>query len=274
MKPTPLGNAWLRSKSRPLVLGHRGARHALPENSLAAFDLALDEGADGVELDVRLNRDGDAVVCHDATLSRVTQGSDERRIADLTTEECRSVDLGGGQNVPSLQQVLEWAEARQALVNVELKAGRLVDLPLSQRVAQLRRPAFARERLLVSSFSAMTVWAHARMRPSVPTAWLFASRASAWCTSRGAAVSAAVHPDQALITARRVRAWHSRGLRVHAWTVNDAARALALAADGVDALITDHPAHVLTALEAAQPPSKATAPQPRPAAPTARTNRR
>jgi glycerophosphoryl diester phosphodiesterase len=248
--PTPLGRYWRRGAERPLVLGHRGARHARPENTLAAFDLALDEGADGVELDVRLNADGEAVVCHDENLSRVTAGRDGRRIRDLSSEACRHVDLGGGEALPTLARVLAWAEGRQALVNVEIKTRGGLGVGACRVVAELCRKAPDPDRLLVSSFGAACVLLQARTAPELASAWLFATQTSAWLSTRRALVAAAVHPSEALVTPRRMRAWHALGLRVHVWTVNDPKRALALSALGVDCLISDHPAAVLGRLAA------------------------
>src|SRR5688572_18628019 len=107
--------------ARPFVLGHRGARHAAPENTQRAFELALSEGADGVELDVRLDRSGRAIVLHDAGLARVTQGIDARQVAELSAAEVDAAHVGGGEPIPVLIDVLAWAEEREARVNVELK---------------------------------------------------------------------------------------------------------------------------------------------------------
>src|SRR5262249_27028360 len=87
-------DAWLRPRgARPLVLGHRGARHAAPENTLRAFELALAEGADGIELDVRLDGDGRVIVLHDRTLERVTAGGETRDVEALGAHELDRVSM-------------------------------------------------------------------------------------------------------------------------------------------------------------------------------------
>src|SRR6187431_1614466 len=101
------------SGAPPYVFGHRGVRGEAPENTMAAFDLAATSGADGVELDVRLCRSGELVVCHDADLGRLTRGRDTRRLADLDRAELQRVDVGGGQSIPLLADVLAWAESRR-----------------------------------------------------------------------------------------------------------------------------------------------------------------
>jgi len=89
--------AWQRPEgARPFVLGHRGARHAAPENTLAAFELARTEGADGIELDVRLDGSGRVIVLHDPTLVRVTRGADTRHAEDIPSRELSRLDVGKG----------------------------------------------------------------------------------------------------------------------------------------------------------------------------------
>ena len=106
----------------PLVLGHRGARHAAPENTHAAFELSRSEGAAGVELDVRLVKSGEVVVLHDPTLGRVTGNADRRAAEQLTWAETKSADIGRGEHVPLLSDVLDWAASHDQLVNVEVKS--------------------------------------------------------------------------------------------------------------------------------------------------------
>src|SRR5690349_22669010 len=84
----------------PLVLGHRGARHASPENTHAAFELSRQEGAAGVELDVRLVKTGEIVVLHDVTFERVSRGIEKRAAEQLAWSDARSVDVGGGERLP------------------------------------------------------------------------------------------------------------------------------------------------------------------------------
>jgi glycerophosphoryl diester phosphodiesterase len=238
------------SRSRPLVLGHRGARHAAPENTFAAFDLALAEGAEGVELDVRLNADGEVIVCHDVTLARVTDGSDRRAIHRMSSAECRAVRLTRDERLPFLADVLDWAEERKACVNVELKdGGRRPGLVAAvARLMQARAPA---GNLLMSSFNPLVVLAHAALAPAIPTAWLVDSPRLAAQRSLTSTGNAAIHPRHLLITAETMAAWKQQGRRVHTWTVNEPERAVELARLGVDCLISDNPGVLLAALGSA-----------------------
>lgn len=243
-----LSARWAPPEGRPLLLGHRGARHAAPENTFAAFDLALEEGAEGVELDVRLNASGEVMVCHDVTLERVTGGRDRRSVHALTSEDCDGVRLDGGERIPRLSEVLVWAERHRVCVNVELKMDGRRRRELVFAVASLTQKHAASGLVLVSSFSAATVVAHARLAPEVPGAWLVDSPRLASLSPLCRIGSAAVHPRESLITAERVRRWRRWGRRVHAWTVNDPERARELAKLGVHCLISDNPGKLRAAL--------------------------
>lgn len=246
--------------SPPLVLGHRGARHAAPENTHAAFELARREGAAGVELDVRLVKSGEIVVLHDPTLARVTGGADRRAVEQLTWRETQGADLGGGERVPSLPDVLDWAAAHDQLVNVEVKADvrRRRDL-VRGVIALLGRHGWAKRGVLLSSFDPRFVWVLSRALRQVPSAFLFHTRSP---TARAAALvgaaafnrlgARAVHPEHSLIDRQRMAVWRSRQVLVGTWTVNDPERARALAELGVDYIVSDTPGVILSALTRAQ----------------------
>ena len=128
---------------RVLVLGHRGYSALYPENTLLAFEEAVRAGADGVELDVRLTLDGEAVVIHDESLDRTSDMSG--LVSELTLPEIRRADLGMDQRIPALEEVLSEVEG---LVNVEIKEERAVD-----RCVRVVRETDSSERVLYSSFN-------------------------------------------------------------------------------------------------------------------------
>jgi glycerophosphoryl diester phosphodiesterase len=229
----------------PLVFGHRGVRGEAPENTMAAFDVAAASGADGVELDVRLCRSGELVVCHDADLVRLTRGNDMRRIADLDRAELAHVDVGSGERIPLLSDVLAWAEARRLRVNIEMKR----DVP--NRNAVVRETARLLgigplPAVLVSSFDPWMLAYLSWRSPSVLLGYLFASDQT--LTRSGWAAKmlhvGAVHPERTEVDAKRCRAWQKRGRLVNVWTVNEASEARALSALSVDAIITDVPRRI------------------------------
>ena len=235
----------------PYVFGHRGVRGRAPENTMKAFDLAVAEGADGIELDVRLCRTGEVVVCHDPTLARFAGGKDARAVVDLSLAELATVDVGEGEKVPSLSEVLYFAEGRSLKVNIELKR----DVP--DRRAAVRATAALLEargtglaNIIVSSFDPWMLAHFGWLLPRVSRGFLFEEGArflrSGWpALPLGAQ---AVHPPRAVVDAARCRAWRRQGKLINVWTVNDADSAKALAALGVDAIITDVPGQIADAV--------------------------
>lgn len=243
--------AWRRtSGARPLVLGHRGARHEAPENTLAAFEEALRQGADGVELDVRLSGQGDVVVFHDPDLTRLTDRQDRRVIGRMTRKELSSVRIQG-EKVPFLEDVLEWAEHKDCRLNIELKSDSKSPLQLVRAVAsQVRDQPHAEDRILLSSFNPVLVRSAAFLLPFVPSAWLIDGPRSRFHEAHGSRLigASAIHPHVSVITAVRAARWKRKGRLINVWTVNDAKEALRLAALGVDGLITDTPAQIVQAV--------------------------
>jgi glycerophosphoryl diester phosphodiesterase len=240
----------------PLVLGHRGARHAAPENTHAAFELARVEGAAGIELDVRLVKTGEIVVAHDPALGRVTGGADRRAVEQLPWSEARSVDIGKGERIPLLSDVLDWAAQHDQLVNVEVKSDVKRRLDLLRGVIELlERHPFAARGVLLSSFDPRFVWRLARSLPALPSAFLFHTKSP---IARAAALvgaatftrlgARAVHPEHVLVTAPRMAAWRTRHALVGVWTVNDENRARELSGLGVDYIVSDRPGAILGAL--------------------------
>lgn len=239
------------------MLGHRGGRgEGWPaENSLAAFARALAEGADGVELDVRLTADGEPVVFHDTTFERMSGGLDARAVQSVTLAELPS--LPDGERIPRLVEALE--AARGAIVNVEIKAdvqplSLLGDVSHRLRLARSAAAALRAvptAKVVFSSFDPLTVIALAAIAPRVPRAMLVgtstARAAMALALGMKPAVRA-VHLDESLLTASRVARLVGAGLRVVAWTVNDPERARTLVAEGVSWIISDAPGAIRQAL--------------------------
>jgi glycerophosphoryl diester phosphodiesterase len=251
-----LGTAAPRAEGRPLVLGHRGASAEAPENTLAAFRLAMEQGADGVELDVWRCSTGEVVVIHDGDAGRVAGAP--LRIRDAPLSALRALDVGAwkgarfrGERIPLLAEVLEALPG--AVVNVELKSnGR--DVALAASTARVVAAARAGDRVIVSSFDYRLVAAFRAAAPRVATGLLFDAD-HAWRLRTALAVRllspAAVHPDRRLATKERVRAWTQRGLGVNVWTVDDASEAAALAGLGASAIITNVPSRMREAVRAA-----------------------
>ena len=220
------------------ILGHRGASAHVVENTMAAFRRARADGADGVELDVRLCQSGEVVVFHDEDLRRLA-GRPER-VAALSLRALREVRLAG-EPIPLLAEVLE--ELSGLLINVEIKAPRA--LPPPGLVAATARVIAARDGVLVSSFNPFAL-AELRVRaPRLPVGLLFHAEQSrplrdAW--ARHVLRPCAVHPEHVLVDLAAARAWRREGLEINVWTVDRPEDVRRMADAGVDAIITNDPA--------------------------------
>ncbi len=244
----------------PLIIAHRGASRAAPENTLAAFRLAWEMGADAVELDIRLSQDGEIVVMHDASTLRTT-GYDAL-VRSLPLAALRELDAGShkgnpwcNERVPTLREVLATVPAGRRIF-IEIKETADIVAPLWAQLCE----AFAEGvvepgQVVVMTFSAEVSAAARACMPGLCMVYLgrFPKLASEWeqeatrlVAHVGEAglqgVSLGVSPeDDPVCDARRWQILHEAGLLTFAWTVNDLGLALRLLGEGVGGIITDVP---------------------------------
>ena len=232
----------------PLVVGHRGAPAHAPENTLAGFRRAIDDGAQLLECDVHVSADGQVVVMHDETIDRTAAADSPLRtgaIGELTRAELDTVLLEGGERVPSLTELLEMTTVP---VFIEVKvadAGEAV----AALLAQLPEDSPARASTVIS-FHAEALEAIRRGSPDTPVSYLVGQvTEEAVRTAVGLGVSG-IGPAIDGLCLRAARAVHEAGLRLNPWTVNRPEQlAVALACDA-DSITTDDPAWVLRELGA------------------------
>jgi glycerophosphoryl diester phosphodiesterase len=235
---------WRRAGARPKVWAHRGSSGRFTENTLAAFEAARGDGADGVEFDVHPCKSGEIIVFHDHDLARLA-GRPER-VRDMTWDELRGLELPGGHKIPRLEEALEATEGLELDVEIKSPAFGRAGAHLPHEVARILAEQGAVDRTLVSCFDPVPlVQLHARL-PEVALAFLFHA-GEPWPVRRaigaGALVGAsALHPENVLCTAERVAAWHEDGYAINAWTVDDHDELLRLAEIGVDGVFTNEPA--------------------------------
>lgn len=238
---------------------HRGAAGLAPENTLAAFRMALELGADGTEMDLQLTRDGVVVVIHDDTVDRTTDG--RGRIGDLTLAEVKRLDAGGkfgptfrGERIPTLRELIDLVKASgkdRFRLNLEIKfaegrEGQPADLE-EKVLAVLAETKFL-DRVITQSFYHPSAAKMKRLAPGISAGLLVGQRrqpADPVAAVRDHGVDYYA-PHHSLVTADLLRALHQAGIPVVTWTVNDPADMRRLIDMGLgslpgDGMISDYP---------------------------------
>lgn len=252
----------------PLIIGHRGASAVAPENTLGAFGEAIAVGADGIEFDVRLTRDGVPVIIHDSTLRRT--GGLSHRVADLTWSEIQKVDVGSwfgraknvpletfaDETVPSLDELFTLFESNNSTLYLEMKCDSSGDYqPLAEACVRLIDDHSLKDRVIVECFHLPALRILKEIDSSIKTAALFEptiSNPSVLSDQRiinqaadVGAVALALH--HRLARESLVQKSKDNGMHVAVWTVDDPRWIERARAIGIDALITNDPAAMLAA---------------------------
>lgn len=235
-------------QGRVLNFAHRGASHDAPQNTLAAFRLAREMGADGVELDVQASKDGEAVVIHDFTVDATTDGPGA--VKDKTLAELKELDAGSwfdarfaGQRIPTLQEVIVEV-GHQLLLNIELKTKGLGSAGLVAEVVRLIEDHNLVHRAIVSSFNPLPLRQVKRLNHHIPTGLIYSFDRPANLFRTLLLLLAgpdALHPEKHLVTQEYMTWAQERDYRVNVWTVDEPAEMERLIVLGVDGIITNHP---------------------------------
>ncbi|MGH3443538.1 MAG: glycerophosphodiester phosphodiesterase [Nitriliruptorales bacterium] len=252
-------------RSRPLVVAHRGASTEAPEHTRAAYDAAVAAGADAVEVDVRLSRDGVLVCVHDADLERVA--GRRGRVDELTLDELRGLDIGSWFNrarpdrardvyarerIVTLEEELAHVDEADVGIVVELKEPDLTGGRMEAALVELlgRRDLLAapRGRLVVETFDRGALVRLHRRAPEIALGLLWFDEADAgladtppdWLEVSGPNLYALFASDG------HVERMHASGRTVYVWTADDEEEVAALVELGVDAIVTNRPRAVVT----------------------------
>jgi glycerophosphoryl diester phosphodiesterase len=255
------------SDSAPLIIGHRGSSGYAPENTIASFDMAIEEGADGIEFDVRLARDLKPVVIHDASLERTAYL--ERRVEEFDSTLLAQLYAGewfnsrrpkfarerfAWERIPTLAQVFERYGAHHLYVEMKCEEpSRRADL--ARAVVRLMREHGLGERVVVKSFEHDSLAEVKRIAPEVRTAALFGR---SWPrplipAEKIIAAAAACGADEislhrSLLRKATARAARGRGLAVVIWTANSSVLLRRAVALKLRAVITDYPRYMKAVL--------------------------
>lgn len=240
----------------PLIIGHRGASAVAPENTMAAFREAIAAGADGIEFDVRLTKDGVPVVIHDSSLRRT--GGVNQRVADLSLEELSKVDVGSwfksgsfaGETVPSLAELFELFQTNDRSLYLEMKCDSPVEYrPLAEACCRMIDKYSFKERVVVECFQLPALEVLKEIDPEIKTAALFdrvfMDQSIVTRAIEIGAMAVALH--HRLGRKGLVEKSKQAGLHVAVWTVDDPIWIDRARAIGIDALITNNPVRMVKA---------------------------
>lgn len=229
-------------------MAHRGYSSKAPENTMPAFELALEAGSGGIELDVHLTKDGEVVVIHDNKVDRTTNG--EGPVGSFTMAELRELDAGSwfssefkGTRIPTLREVLELIKDHNVLLNVETKAS-LGFEQLNDRVAPLLDEYGMWERTIISSFNHYALVHMKAIRPQARTGILYnCGLVDPWVYAKSIGASA-LHPHHMTAIPELVQAAQQNGMMVNVWTVDEADDIERVKLAKVDSIITNVPGRV------------------------------
>ncbi len=249
----------LEQLPRPIIFAHRGASAYAPENTLAAFELAIRQNADAIELDATICADGHVVVFHDETVDRTTDGSGQ--LKDMALAELKELDAGCSfdvafceERIPTLTEVFE-TFGGETFINVELKnySSPLDDLPA--KVAALVKKHDLYKRVLFSSFNPIALRRIHKLLPDIPVGFLLMpgfSGTMARSTLGRWVHHQALHPSLQDTTRQLIKQQHRLGHRVHVYTVNHPNDIANLYQWNVDGIFTDDPLLARQTIEAEQ----------------------
>jgi glycerophosphoryl diester phosphodiesterase len=235
------------------ILGHRGASGTAPENTKAAFNQALQVGADGVELDVHLTKDKKLVVIHDERVDRTTDGIGY--IKDLTLKEIKKLDAGSyfspkyaGERILTLEEGLELTQSSN-LINIEIKNIIIKYKYIEREVVNIIKKMNLESKVICSSFNHYSIALIKQLSPDIKTGLLYVStlyQPWAYAESIGAD---AIHPQYYSVSSEIVNACHKNNIRVNVWSVDDKSAIKQMISNQVDTIITNYPEIALKILE-------------------------
>lgn len=229
-----------------LIFAHRGSAGTHPENTMSAFKEAVRVGADGIETDVQLSKDGEVVIIHDEKLDRTTNASGY--VKDRTLRELKTLNASfgtkgkwGREKIPTLVELLIWLSHNQLLCNIELKNTLFLYPGLEAKVIQLVRAYKMEDRIILSSFNHYSLVTCHQLAPELETAPLYRDGLYMPWVYAKAIGGSAIHPNIRAAPDVIIQACLSMGMPVRPYTINKAAEMRRLFDLGCSAFITDFP---------------------------------
>lgn len=239
------------------IFAHRGASAYAPENTVEAFALAMEQGADGIELDVQMTKDGQVVVIHDETIDRVSDGTGAVR--DYTLEELKKFHFSNHMEnyenavIPTLKEVLDLIKSSSMLLNIELKTGIYWYPNLEEKTMELVKESGMEDRVIYSSFNHYSIKKILELNPHAECAFLYSDvilNVDKYAKNAGVC---GLHPSvYHLKMAEFLKEYQESGLKVRVWTVNKKEDMEKFIKADLEAVITNYPDKALEIRNALQ----------------------
>ena len=224
-----------------LVIGHRGARGHLAENTLPSIAKALELGVDGIEIDVFRCASEELVVFHDQTLEKLTNATGY--IEQLDLDSIRNIEVLNGFTIPTLEEVLNLINGR-VMLNIELKGSQTAILTDQMLQTFFEKETWSAEKILISSFDLEELKLFYEVNQKVPIAILTEDDPLDALPIAKELNAVAINPNYKSLNKENLTKIHKKGLKIYPWTVNQPEEISALLALGVDGIITDFPERV------------------------------
>ncbi|MGN1418464.1 MAG: glycerophosphodiester phosphodiesterase [Acutalibacteraceae bacterium] len=235
------------------IFAHRGFSGKYPENTMLAFQKAVEIGVDGIELDVHLTKDNELVIIHDENIKRTCNG--EGLVRDFTFEQLRKFDASAGfagvygfNAIPTLREYFELVKDTPVITNIELKTGIFEYPTIEKRVIDMIAEYGLEDRIILSSFNHYTVLRCKEINPAIKCGFLSES----WLINYGKYTAEngvqCCHPIFCFLSEETVEEMHNAGCEINTWTVNEYEDIKRLSEMGVDALIGNYPDRMIEVL--------------------------
>jgi glycerophosphoryl diester phosphodiesterase len=228
------------------IWAHRGASFYAPENTLEAFDIAVKQKADGIELDVQLSKDGELVVIHDETIDRVSDGTGF--VKDYNLNELKKFNFGklfphfGFSAIPALEEVYRLLKPTDLIINVELKTGIIFYKGIEEKLIKLAKKMNMEDRIIYSSFNHYSLLKLREIKKDVKIGLLVSDLYVDILDYAVKLGADALHPIGYMLKLPGfIEESKAKNMKLHVWTVDDDEEIRLLNAQGIDAIITNKP---------------------------------
>jgi len=232
--------------NKPLIIAHRGASAYAPENTLSAFKKAVQMGADGIELDVQLSKDGHVVVIHDTRVNRTSNGNG--RVRSLTLKQLKSLDFGSwfsdefkDETICTLEEVFDYLKDWKGLINVEIKREWFQFTKIEKKVAELIAKFDRQNNTIVSSFSTYSLIMMKIINKDIKTGILYATSSRNSVTYARIIRVNAIHPWYQNVSLDLMNSANENNIKINTYTVDNPDSIKKLAVIGVGGIITNVP---------------------------------